>query len=228
LGLDGAVAPVAGTHLLIATGRHPRTESLDLERAGVAFTPAGIHVDAGLRTSNRRIYALGDVVGGPLFTHVAGYHAGLVIRNALFRLPARVDYRALPSVIYTDPELARVGLTERQARERFGSLVRVVKTEFSDNDRAQTEGETRGGIKVITQGDGTILGVSILGHNAGELIQLWVLAMARRLKLSAMTGLIFPYPTLGEISKAAASAFYAPKLFSAWPRRLVRLLAAFG
>src|SRR5262249_29632144 len=120
------------------------------------------------------------------------------------------------------------GLTEREARERFGRGVRTVTSNFSANDRAQTEREIAGSIKVVTRSDGTILGASILGRDAGELIHVWVLAIAQGLKLSVLTGLIFPYPTRGEISKAAASAFYAPRLFSALPRRLVRVLALFG
>ncbi|MDE2133834.1 MAG: FAD-dependent oxidoreductase [Alphaproteobacteria bacterium] len=219
---------VIGTHLLVAAGRRPRIESLDLDRAGVAFTPKGIMVDARLRTSNKRIYAIGDVASGPQFTHVASYHAGIFIRNALFRIPAKVDYRALPWVTYCDPELAHVGFTEAEARKQYGSDVRITAADFSANDRAQTEREIKGGIKVVTRGNGTILGASILGNHAGELIHLWVLAITRELKLSALTGVIFPYPTLGEISKAASSAFYTPKLFSFWPRRLVRLLALLG
>ncbi len=219
---------VEGSHLLVAAGRRPRLEGLDLEKAGVAFTAKGVTVDARLRTTNSRIYAIGDIAGGPQFTHVASYHAGIVIRNALFRLRAKVDYGALPWVTYADPELAHAGLTEAQARARFGTNVRIAKADFAANDRAETERDAVGGIKVVTRTDGTILGATILGQHAGELIHLWVLAIARKLKLSALTGVIFPYPTRGEISKAAASAFYAPRLFSTWPRRLVRLLALFG
>ncbi len=215
---------VRGSHLLVAAGRAPRLAGLGLERAGVAYGPEGITVDDRLRTTNRRIYALGDVLGRPQFTHTAGYQAGIVIRNALFRLPARVDYRALPWVTYTDPELAHVGLTEAQARERFGPTIQVVRSDFAENDRARAEGQTCGGIQVITDRRGRILGVDLLGAHAGELIGLWALAITRRLKLAALTGVIFPYPTLGEISKASASAFFAPKLFSPGPRRLVRLL----
>jgi pyruvate/2-oxoglutarate dehydrogenase complex dihydrolipoamide dehydrogenase (E3) component len=226
--LEGIAERVTGTHLLVAVGRAPRLDGLDLEKAGVATGQGGIQVDARLRTTNPRIFALGDVAGGPLFTHVASYHAGIIVRNALFRIPARVDYRALPWVTYSDPELAHAGLSEAQARARFGESVRVVRADFAANDRAQTERDTRGSIKVIARADGRILGASIVGHNAGELIPLWVLAIARGMKLSALTGVIFPYPTRSEISKAAASAFYSPKLFSAWPRRLVRLLALLG
>lgn len=228
LTLSGEADPVTGTHLLVAAGRRPRLEGLDLEKAGVTFTDKGVTVDARLRTSNPHVYALGDIAGGPQFTHVAGYHAGLVIRNALFRIPAKLDYSALPWVTYTDPELAHVGLREVEARRRFGDDVRVTNAEFRTNDRAQAEHEAVGGIKVITRANGIVLGASILGSSAGELLPLWGLAITRRLKLSALTGVIFPYPTRSELSKAAASAFYTPKLFSRWPKRLVRLLLWFA
>ena len=222
----GQGGEVVGSDLLAATGRQPRLTGLALERAGIEYTLGGIRVDARLRTTNRRVFALGDVIGAPQFTHAAGYQAGIVIRNALFRVPARVDYRALPRVTYCDPELAQVGLTEAQARARFGAAVQVVRASLEDNDRARAQGQTAGGIKVVTDRRGSILGAGILGPQAGELIPVWGLAISRGLRLSALTNLILPYPTLGEISKAAASAFYAPKLFSPWPRRLVRLLRA--
>lgn len=222
--LDGTGWETAGSHLLVAAGRRPRVDGLQLDRAGVAFTSHGITVDTRLRTTNKRVYALGDIIGRPQFTHTAGYQAGIFIRNALFRLPAKADYRALPWVTYSDPELAHVGLTDAEARAKYGASVRTVSADFANNDRAQAERQILGGIKVVVDKRGIILGATILGRNAGELIGLWGLAITQQLKLSALTGVIFPYPTLGEISKAAASAFYAPKLFSAWPRRLVRLL----
>ncbi|MBU6473611.1 MAG: FAD-dependent oxidoreductase, partial [Alphaproteobacteria bacterium] len=228
LTLSGGADPITGSHLLVAAGRRPRLQGLELEKAGVAFTDGGITVDARLRTSNPHIYAIGDIAGGPQFTHVAGYHAGLVIRNALFRLPAKTDYSALPWVTYSDPELAHVGLTEAEARRRFGDDVQVTHTEFSANDRAQAERDSSGGIKVVTRANGVILGASILGHGAGELLPLWGLAITRKLKLSAMTAVIFPYPTRSELSKSTASAFYTPRLFSRWPRLIVRLLALLG
>ncbi len=220
----GSHGEARGTHLLVAAGRQPRLAGLALERAGIAFSPRGITVDARLRTTNKRVYALGDIIGRPQFTHTASYQAGILIRNVLFRVPAKVDYRALPWVTYCDPELAHVGFTEQQARERFGASVQVVKVELSENDRARTERQLTGRIKVVLDKRGTILGAGIVGPHAGELIGLWGLAITRKLKLSALTGVIFPYPTLGELSKTVASAFYAPKLFSAWPKRLVRLL----
>jgi pyruvate/2-oxoglutarate dehydrogenase complex dihydrolipoamide dehydrogenase (E3) component len=218
---------ISGSHLLIAAGRRPTVEALDLTAAGIASTAEGITVDARLRTTNRRAFAIGDVAGGPQFTHVALYHAGIVIRNALFRIPAKVDYRALPWVTYTDPELAQVGLTEAASRA-VGEAPRVLRWPFVENDRAQTERETEGMVKVVTGGNGRILGASILGPGAGDLILPWALAISQNLKIGALANLIVPYPTRGEASKRAAGSYYTPTLFSARTRRLVRLLARFG
>lgn len=221
---DGRSEPIAGSHLLVATGRVPATEGLGLEAAGIAFGPAGIAVDARLRTSRRHILALGDVIDGPHFTHAAGYQAGIVVRNLAFRLPARVDYRALPWVTYTDPELAHVGLTEAEARARHGRRVTVEIVPLSRNDRAVAERQTDGLLKVIVGRGGRILGASLLAPAAGEAIGLWCLAIGRKMNLKAVAELILPYPTFGETAKAAAGAYYAPRLFSAATRRIVAAL----
>jgi pyruvate/2-oxoglutarate dehydrogenase complex dihydrolipoamide dehydrogenase (E3) component len=217
---------IAGSHLLIAAGRRPNLAALDLAAAGIAATAAGIAVDARLRTTNRRAFAVGDAAGGPQFTHIALYHAGIVIRNALFRLPARVDYRALPWVTYTDPELAQAGLSETAARE--AGPVRVLRWSFAENDRAHTERDTAGEVKIVTSRRGHILGAAILGAAAGDLILPWALAISQKLKIAAMANLIVPYPTRGEAGKRAAGSFYTPTLFAPRTRRLVRLLARFG
>jgi len=218
---------VTGSHLLVAAGRRPTVDALDLAAAGIASTAQGITVDARLRTTNRRVFAVGDVAGGPQFTHIALYHAGIVIRNALFHLPAKVDYRALPWVTYTDPELAQVGLTETAARA-VEPAARVLRWRFAENDRAQTERETEGMVKVVTGKSGRVLGASILGAGAGDLILPWALAISQKLKIGAMANLVVPYPTRGEASKRVAGSYYTPALFSARTRRLVRLLARFG
>jgi len=217
---------VIGSHLLVAAGRRPNLAALDLSAAGIEANAKGIVVDARLRTTNRRAFAIGDAAGGPQFTHVALYHAGIVIRNALFRLPARVDYRALPWVTYTDPELAQAGQSEASARE--AGPVQVLRWSFADNDRAHTERDTSGEMKIITGRRGRILGATILGAAAGDLILPWALAIAQRLKIGAMANLIVPYPTRGEAGKRAAGSFYTPSLFAPRTRRLVRLLARFG
>jgi pyruvate/2-oxoglutarate dehydrogenase complex dihydrolipoamide dehydrogenase (E3) component len=217
---------VAGSHLLIAAGRWSNLAALDLPAAGIAATPAGITVDRRLRTTNRRAFAVGDAAGGPQFTHIALYHAGIVIRNALFRLPAKVDYRALPWVTYTDPELAQTGLSEAEASK--AGPVRALRWSFAENDRAHTERDTAGEVKIVTTPRGRILGAAILGAAAGDLILPWALAISQKLKIGAMANLIVPYPTRGEAGKRAAGSFYTPALFAPRTHRLVRLLARFG
>jgi pyruvate/2-oxoglutarate dehydrogenase complex dihydrolipoamide dehydrogenase (E3) component len=216
-----------GGHLLVAVGRKPRVDNLGLEQAGITATPKGIRVNASLRTSNRRVYAIGDCNGGPAFTHVAGHQAGLVIRSALFRLPVRFDARALPWVTYSDPELAQVGLTEEAARRAHDDVV-VTLQPVAGNDRARTERQEAGFLKSISDRRGRVLGVTIVGVQAGELLAPWCLALARGMKLSALAGPMLPYPTLSELGKRAAGQFYAGRLFSPATRRLVRVLRWFG
>lgn len=224
---EGEPFRVSGSHLLIAAGRRPSIEGLGLERAGVAHDAGGITVDRSLRTSNRRIYAVGDVVGGPQFTHMAGHHAGIVLRNALFRLPATVETRAVPWVTYSDPELAQVGLTEAAARAE-GRPIRILRFAMAENNRALTERDTDGLIKVITTPGGHILGAGIVGAGAGELLLPWILAIRQKLKIGALAGLIAPYPTRGDISKSVAGSFFAQALFGPRTRWLVRFLARLG
>jgi len=221
----GQAQRIEGSHLLVATGRMPNVKALDLEAAGVRHTREGITVDARLRTTAGGVYAIGDVAGGPQFTHVAGYHAGIVVQNALFYIPAKVDYASLPWVTYTDPELAQVGLTEEKAREEYGDGIRIVQVPFERNDRAQTERTTTGLAKIIARRNGKVLGASLLGPHAGELIHVWVLAIERGLKLRDVARMIAPYPTLGEINKALAGEFSKPMLFNSWTKALVRGLS---
>ncbi|MGE0847460.1 MAG: NAD(P)/FAD-dependent oxidoreductase [Flavobacteriaceae bacterium] len=218
---------VDGSDLLVAAGRSPNVGWLDLDRAGVDFDKKGIKVGKGLKTTNRRIYAIGDCAGGLQFTHVANYHAGLVVRNALFRLPVRVETAHIPWVTYTDPELAHVGMDEKTAHEKVKGF-RVLRWPYHENDRAQAERETRGFIKVITDRKGRILGATIVGAGAGEIVNMWSLAIARRMKISAFTGYVSPYPTLSEIGKRAAIEFYRPSLSSRWLRRIIEFLRVFG
>ena len=224
---DGGEECIAASHLLIAAGRQVNVEGLGLDAAGIAWHPKGISVNARLRTTNRRVYAIGDVAGGPQFTHVASYHAGIVIRNMLFRLPAKANTANVPWVTYTTPELAHVGQSEREAKAKTNSI-RVLRWPFSENDRAQTERLTSGLVKIVTDKKGHILGADILGPHAGELIQPWVLAIANGLKIGAIANAIAPYPTLGEAGKRAAGSYYAPALFGEGTQKLVRFLAKFG
>jgi pyruvate/2-oxoglutarate dehydrogenase complex dihydrolipoamide dehydrogenase (E3) component len=216
-----------GTHLLIAVGRKPNIERLNLEAAGIKSGRAGIEVDDRLRTSNRRVMAIGDVAGRGQFTHVAGYHGGLVVRSAVLGLPARLRDDHIPHVTYTDPELAQVGLTEAAARAKFGARLTVIRLGFDANDRAQAEGRTAGLLRVMVV-RGRPVGATIAGPGAGEMIGIWALALANRMKMSAIAGTVLPYPTLNELSKRAAGAYFTPHLFdNAWIKRVVGLVQRF-
>ncbi|MGB5970610.1 MAG: FAD-dependent oxidoreductase [Spirulinaceae cyanobacterium] len=207
--IEGKKCVIAGDEkvlveeILVAAGRAPNVETLNLEAAGVKYDKKGIKVNEKLQTSNNRIYACGDVIGGYQFTHVAGYEGGVAATNALFLPFSKANYEVIPWATFTDPELARVGLTEEQARKRYGDDIYINKQEFADVDRAQAEGATAGFCKIITKGNGEILGAHIVGASAGELIHEVVLAMANKLKVSALKG-IHIYPTLTEVNAKAA------------------------
>ncbi len=219
---DGRV--FSGSHLLMAVGRKTNTEQLNLEAAGIDFTPRGITVDASLRTSNKKVYAIGDVVGGLQFTHVAGYHAGVVIRSILFGLPSKAKTSHIPWATYTDPELAQVGLTEAQSQDIHGDKLEVAQFELLHNDRAIAERKTKGQIKVMVV-KGRPVGASIVGHQAGESIGIWALALANNLKMSQVAAMIAPYPTIGEVNKRAAGAYFSPRLFdNQTVKRVVRFV----
>lgn len=219
---------IEGTHLLVAAGRIPNLEGLNLEAGGVEFTKRGITVDASLRSSNRNVYAAGDVAGGLQFTHVAGYHAGLIIRNAMFRLPVKNRTDIIPWVTYTDPELAHVGLTEAEAKKLHGDALKVLRWTFKENDRAQAEGKTKGLVKIIVAKKGIIIGASIVGAGAGELIAPWVLAVTNRMKISAFANVVLPYPTLSEAGKRAAITNYAGIAQKLLLRRVLGFLKLLG
>ncbi len=217
---------INGSHLLAATGRRPNIEGLGLENAGVEYDQKGVKTDASLRTTNKRIFAVGDVTGGPQFTHVAGYHAGLIVRQIAFRFPAflaKAGYRALPWVTYTDPELANIGQTHEMAKKKYGNSVEITRFSFDENDRAIALRRTEGLLKVVSV-KGRPVGAAIAGPDAGELISLWGLAIRKNLKMSDIASLITPYPTLSEISKRAAGAYFTPSLFSPKTKTLVKTL----
>ncbi len=218
-GKEGAVevhcgeSEFRGTHLLVAVGRRVNVDGLDLASGGVEFNPKGVKVDAGLRSvSNRRVYAIGDVAGGMQFTHVAGYHAGVIIRSMLFGLPAKASHSHIPRATYTHPELAQIGMKESEAREIYGDKLELVRFDYEHNDRAIATKRTAGFIKVMIF-KGRPVGVSIVGADAGEMIGIWALAIANKLKMSAIAGMVLPYPTLGEINKRAAGTYFSPRLF---------------
>ena len=219
---------ITSSHLLVAAGRRANIQDLGLEAAGITTRPSGpsgIVTDRRLRTSDKRVFAIGDATGRAQFTHIAGYHAGIVIRNMLFRLPAKIDENLTPWVTYTDPELAHVGLGESAAAEAWGAGNICARTvSLSGNDRAVAEGRSEGMVKVVTHRNGRILGATILAPQAGEMILAWSVAISARRRIACMAGTITPYPTFGDVSKRAAGQFFTEALFSQRTRRIVRLL----
>lgn len=224
---DGIKETISGSHLLLATGRAANVNGLDLEKAGIDYSRTGIAVNAKMRTTNKRVYAIGDVAGGLQFTHVAGYHAGLVIRSILFRMGAKENTTIIPWVTFTDPEVSHVGLGAKAAQEQHKNI-KILRWPYVENDRAQAERKTTGLIKVITTKKGKILGATIVGQNAGEMINIWALAITQGMKVGAMTGYIPPYPTMTEIGKRASTEYYRPTLQNPWLRGVIKLLQKFG
>lgn len=223
-GEAGAIRLVASTgeevtasHLLVAAGRKANVEQLGLEAAGVETGEDGILVDARRRTSNRRIYAIGDCRAGPRFTHVSGYEGSNVVMEIALGVPARVDFRALPHATYTDPELAQVGLTQAEARARYGDQVHVEREDFVHNDRAVAEGRAEGFAKLVTldQGFGRrkVLGATVVGRHAGELLVPLGQLITGKASTFALGSAIIAYPTRAEIVKALAFAHWQPTVF---------------
>ena len=227
-GPEGEVT-IEGSHLLVALGRKPATASLNLEAAGIKVERDAVVVDSALRTSNKKVYAIGDATGGYQFTHVANYHAGLVAQQALFGLPAKTNTDLIPWVTYTDPELAHVGISEAEAISRHGpSKVKILRWSLAENDRYQAERQTSGFVKVVVGPKGRILGCTIVGSQAGELINMWSLALSQKMKIGAMRGFISPYPTRAEVSKRAAITYYADFPKSKLAQRMIKLRRMFG
>ncbi len=223
----GAAMTFRAEEIFLATGRRPNLEGLNLEAARVKYNGKGVVVDDTLRTTARNIWACGDITGKLLFTHVAEYQARLVVRNALFPLASKADYSAVPWCTFTDPEVARVGLTEAEARERFGN-VKVYRYNFWDLDRALCDGEAVGLTKLVCTPKGKIVGAHILGPQAGDLIQEVVLAMRKGLPVGALSQTIHAYPTLAEAVRRTADQYYREKLFSGPLKTVLQFLMRFG
>lgn len=224
---DEIKSTITGSHLMVATGRAANIRQLNLDKAHVSYSTQGIKVNEQLCTSNKKIYAVGDVIGGYEFTHIAGYHAGIIIRNILFRQRVKVNYTAVPWVTYTYPELAHAGLNLNEAKAKFADKIKVTEFDYKENDRARTEREIIGKIKLITNLRGKILGVSILGVHAGELLFPWIDLINRGETVKSITKNIIPYPTFYEINKQLVSKYYTPILFSDKVRRIVKMLKIF-
>jgi pyruvate/2-oxoglutarate dehydrogenase complex dihydrolipoamide dehydrogenase (E3) component len=216
-----SVETIEGSHLLVTTGRRPNVEDLNLDAARIRTSPqGGVILDKYLRTTNKRVYAVGDVAGGPNATHVAHYHAGLVIRHLLFGAPVRMDHEIIPWATFTDPQLAHVGLLEHEARAHSG-VIRVLRWPYRENDRAQVERATDGHIKVVTDRTGEILGVTIVGPRAAESLTAWTLAISQKLNIRALAGLVVPYPTYAEVGKRAAITYFTQGLTTPRTRRIM-------
>lgn len=225
-GEDGE-SNVDGSHLLLATGRRPNIADLGLDSAGVAFDGSGVIVDRQLRTTNRRIYAIGDAIAGPALANRAGYQAERIVRAMAYRLPLRDDPASVPVVTFTDPGLARVGLIEEDARRRYDKI-RVLRFPYGENDRAQAERMAAGAVKVVTRSSGRIVGAAIAGHDPGEQIALWSLALAKRLSVADMLDFVPPYPARADSARRAAETFYGYGLTPSWRRRIIEALRKFG
>jgi pyruvate/2-oxoglutarate dehydrogenase complex dihydrolipoamide dehydrogenase (E3) component len=231
-GRDGGPEQViTGTHLLVASGRQADIEALDLELAGLGSDGHGVIVDRGLRAPNRRVFAIGGCAGGAAggarYEHAANDHAGIVLRNALFRLPIRTNPTAFPRVARCRPELASVGLSEAEARRKAGEI-RILRWPFSETGGAQAALDSEGFVKLVTDGKGRILGATIVGSQAGDQIMPWCLALKNRLAAKDMAALVFPSPALAEASGRAALSFHAPLATKPGIRRLIGFLRRFG
>jgi pyruvate/2-oxoglutarate dehydrogenase complex dihydrolipoamide dehydrogenase (E3) component len=209
--------------VLVAQGRSPNIDGLGLSEIGVAHGGGGITVDSRMRTSHSHIYAPGDVNGQFQFTHAAGHEGGVVVANAIFRLPRKVNSQWMPWCTYCDPELASIGMNEKRAQEA-GIAYTVWTEEFSGNDRAIAQGEETGKLKMLLDAGERPLGVQILGASAGEILGEWVAVLNGGMKLSALAGAIHPYPTLSEINKRVAGSYLSPKIFSATVRKGLKMI----
>lgn len=218
---------IEGSHLLVAIGRQPNIEGLELETAGVETDAGGIVTDDKLRTTNKRVYAAGDIAGKGQLTHLAGWHGSVIVRNLYFGLPTKQSSQPIPQTVYTDPPLASIGLSEDEAREKYGDKVTVSKFNFDDNDRAIAEGDTRGGVKLIIGKGGKILGAHAAGARADDILQIAQGVMATGGTVRDLTSPVPAYPTRGEVFKRAAGKYYEPKVFGTAARVWSAILTAF-
>jgi pyruvate/2-oxoglutarate dehydrogenase complex dihydrolipoamide dehydrogenase (E3) component len=219
----GPKSVLTGDALLVAAGRKPNIDGLQLEAAGVKFTPRAIPVNDRMKTNISHIYACGDVNGQMPFTHVAGYEAGIALSNAVLRLPRKADYGKIGWCTYTDPEVSSIGLNEKRA-QKAGIEYRIWEEAFADNDRAQAEAETTGKIKLLVSPSGKLLGCQIAGAHAGELIAEWVAVQNGNVSLATVAGAVHVYPTLAEISKRVSGKIFAEKIFSDTTKNVLKFL----
>ena len=210
--------------ILVATGRTPNTSNLNLEKANIKYDNKGIVVDSRLRTTNKNVYACGDVIGHFIFTHIAEYQAGIIVSNIVFKIPKKTNYRVIPWATFTDPEIARVGLTEQQVKNK-NLKHKILKYKFSSVDRAITDSDTKGFVKLIIDHKSKILGCHIIGPSAGELIHEFVLAMNSNLSIFKISQSIHIYPTLSQVARRTVNTYYGKKLFSNKTKKIVKILS---
>lgn len=218
---------VEGSHLLLASGRRPNVDGLGLEAAGIRFGAEGVRVGRDLRTTNRRVFAIGDVIGGPPSVQAAAHHAGISIRKALLRMPVRFRPESVPRILFTDPEIASCGLDEARARAAYRH-VRIVRASLGETERAALDRLGPGHLKVITAASGRILGAAIVGPSAGELIAPWQVAISNVMSITDMASVVFPRLTLSDVSRQAAVAGVSSRLRSPWLGRALAIARWFG
>jgi pyruvate/2-oxoglutarate dehydrogenase complex dihydrolipoamide dehydrogenase (E3) component len=210
---EGEPKSLKAETILVALGREANLKGLNLEGIGIPFDDKGLRLDARLRTVHKHIYGAGDVTGTYQFTHAAGYEGSIVVSNAIFHLPRKVDYTFVPWCTYTDPELASIGMNEKRAKAA-GVEYDLWVEEFKDNDRSLAEGEQVGRIKMLLDKKGKPIGVQILGPRAGDLLSEWVAALNGGVKPMTLASAVHPYPTLGEINKKVVGTYLSSKIFS--------------
>jgi len=222
-----AAGVIEGDRLFVSTGRRIRTKGLGLEAAGVETDGRGFVLDGKLRTTNKRVFAAGDAAGLDMLTHAASWHASVLIGNFYFAQRTKAKSAIIPRAIYTEPEFAWFGPTEDEARDEHGDKVRAVSWAFDDNDRAIAEGDASGGLKLVVGKGGKILGASILGEGAADMLQTVQAVIAAGGNVRSLTEYVPAYPTRGEAAKRAAGAYYEDAVFGPWAKRLARFLTVF-
>ena len=218
---------ITGSHLLVATGKKPNLQNLNLQAAGINFSDIGIETDQYLRTNNKKIYAIGDVAQFENFTNVANYHAGIVLKSITTGLKTKVQKGTQPRVIYTTPEIGSVGLSKDQATKKYGDKLKTSRVNFSENDRAITDNKKLGWIEIYIYRN-LVVGASVVGIGAGELLNFWSLIISNRISIYKVSSTSFAYPTLGEVNKRLVTNYIGPKFFNnPWVRLVVRLTQRF-
>ncbi|MBT8118587.1 MAG: NAD(P)/FAD-dependent oxidoreductase [Gammaproteobacteria bacterium] len=207
--------------LLVAIGRRPVVDSLNLDQAGIDFTAQGITVNRKMQTSNRKVFACGDVTGEMPLTHVAELQAGIVIANLIFKFPKKINYDVVPAVVYSEPEVAQVGISVEQCNALAKG--EVYQFEVEQLDRAVTDNKKAGIAKILTD-NGRIVGAHIIAPHAGELIHELALAVQNRMKVSKLTALVHAYPSYSQLNKRLAGQYYKDRLFSPFTKKMVAIL----